>query len=63
MVYYPIPLSKQKAYKKFNLKGQRLQSSIFLTKNVLSLPMHPYLTVSQQNKIIKNIKDFYKNFS
>lgn len=63
MVYYPIPLSKQKAYKKFNLKGQRLQSSIFLTKNVLSLPMHPYLTVNQQNKIIKYIKGFYKNYS
>ncbi len=62
MVYYPVPLSKQNAYKKFNLTEQDLENSISLTKNVLSLPMHPYLSENEQNKVIKHINDFYKNF-
>ena len=40
-VYYPIPLSQQKAYRDF--PGVPTPVSEKLSKSVISLPMHPYL--------------------
>ena len=42
-VYYPIPLNEHKPYKDYPVSKAGLKISYELSKNVLSLPMHPYL--------------------
>ena len=50
MVYYPIPLNEQKAYK--HHPGAPTPVSARLSKSVISLPMHPYLEAAQQDAVI-----------
>ncbi|WP_455478119.1 DegT/DnrJ/EryC1/StrS family aminotransferase [Bartonella sp. B10] len=59
MVYYKTPLHKQPAYKHFPYVAGSLSVSESLANSVLSLPMHPYLTKSDQDMIIQRIRDFY----
>ena len=59
-VYYPIPLNKHKPYEKYPVSQEGLPVTIYLSKNVLSLPMHPYLTESQIIFIVKNIANAIK---
>ncbi len=49
-VYYPIPLSAQKAYREF--PGVPTPVSNALSNQVFSLPMHPYLDEATQDRII-----------
>ena len=52
MIYYPKPLHQQTAYKHFPLAGNGLPISERLAKEVLSLPMHPYLDEASQDRVI-----------
>lgn len=52
MIYYPIPLHQQQAYKHYPVEGGHLPISEQLCQTVLSLPMHPYLAEPTQEKII-----------
>ena len=47
-VYYPRPLHRQPAYAAYRLPGQDFAVAERLSAEVLSLPMHPYLTEAQQ---------------
>ena len=49
-VYYPIPLSKQRAYARY--PGAPTPVSEALCGQVVSLPMHPYLDEATQNRVI-----------
>jgi dTDP-4-amino-4,6-dideoxygalactose transaminase len=49
-VYYPVPLSKQKAYRHFPSAPTPVSER--LSQNVVSLPMHPYLDAATQDRII-----------
>lgn len=51
VVYYPKPLHQQSAYKNYP-RVMKLNVSEHLSENVLSLPIHPYLSNSSQHKII-----------
>ncbi len=51
VVYYPIPLSKQKAYAHYPSVPTPVSEA--LSKTVVSLPMHPYLEPDVQDRIIK----------
>ncbi|MDB9971281.1 DegT/DnrJ/EryC1/StrS family aminotransferase [Alphaproteobacteria bacterium] len=53
MVYYPVPMHMQKAYKKF-YRG-RLINSEKLAQEVFSLPMYPDMSNEDQEYIIENI--------
>jgi len=55
-VYYPLPLHQQIAYKNFPTSSQGLPVSESLSKRVFSLPMHPYLSEDDQDKIIAAIQ-------
>ena len=57
MVYYPIPIHKQKAY----MNNQILVNTERLTGEVISLPIHTELENSNQQYIIQNIVDYFKN--
>ena len=53
MVYYPVPMHLQKAYKDF-YKG-KLENSEKLSKEVFSIPMYPDMIIEDQKYIIDNI--------
>lgn len=55
-IYYPIPLHRQVAYKGFPTAPDRLPVSAQVAKEVLSLPMHPYLTEADQDMIIDMVR-------
>jgi dTDP-4-amino-4,6-dideoxygalactose transaminase len=52
VIYYPVPLHKQNAYKDFPSDPAGLPVSDDLASRVISLPMHPYLEAGVQEKII-----------
>ena len=51
MIYYPRGMHSQAAYSEFNLTDDRYQKTIYATKHVLSLPMHPYLKEDAIDKV------------
>ncbi|MEG1646986.1 MAG: DegT/DnrJ/EryC1/StrS family aminotransferase, partial [Clostridia bacterium] len=55
MVYYPIPMHKQTAYKGYNFNLEDLKTSEELAKCVMSIPMHPYLNDTEQSLIIESL--------
>lgn len=60
MVYYPIPLHKQIVYKDYDFNIEDLKVSEKLSRCVLSLPMHPYLTEEQVDRICDEILNLIK---
>ena len=51
-IYYPTPLHRQTGYRHFHLDGQPLVRTERLCEQVLSLPMHPYLTEDETERVI-----------
>jgi dTDP-4-amino-4,6-dideoxygalactose transaminase len=51
-VYYPRPLHRQSAYRHCPMAGGRLPVAEQLSRQVLSLPMHPYLASETQARIV-----------
>ncbi len=60
MIYYPIPIHKQRAFKFYVGNNISLPISEKLCEEVISLPMHTELDDSLQEYIIKSIKSFFK---
>ena len=60
MIYYPLPLHHQEAYKDMAVIVGGLKNSVELSGRVLSLPMHTELTEEQLHYICKAIKAFYR---
>ncbi|MGC6413898.1 MAG: DegT/DnrJ/EryC1/StrS family aminotransferase [Bacteroidia bacterium] len=59
MVYYPLPLHKQKAYRQFIKEGAEYPVSTSLCASVLSLPMHTHLASEEQDFIVSKIQSFF----
>lgn len=59
MIYYPVPLHLQNAYKSWGYKAGDFPVSEQLSTEVLSLPMHTELTEEQLNYITDSIKSFF----
>ena len=58
MIYYPVPLHKQKAYLKKNNEQQAFPVTEGLSKTVLSLPIHTEITKEEQEFIVSWINEF-----
>ena len=56
MIYYPIPIHKQKPYR----NNQILKNTEILSKEVISLPIHTELEASNQEYIIDNVLKYFK---
>ena len=56
MIYYPIPIHKQKAYR----NNQVLENTDILSDEVISLPIHTELENSNQDFIIDNLIKYFK---
>jgi len=51
-IYYPIPLHRQQAYKHYPVGKGGVAASDRLASEVISLPMHAYLDVATQDRVI-----------
>lgn len=56
MVYYPIPLHKQKVYEGYNFNLSNLTKSAELCEKVMSIPMHPYLKEKDIELVVTEIR-------
>lgn len=56
-VYYPKPLHRQPAYEHHPVAGNGLPVSERLAREVVSLPMHPYLDHATQDRIVSAVRD------
>lgn len=54
MVYYPIPMSAQTAFKEYH-RYVLTPNAETLSGSVLSLPMHPYLTREEIRQVVENL--------
>jgi len=62
MVYYPRPMHKQKAYKKYYNGNIPLSGSNYLAKQVFSIPIYPDMDEKEQNYIIDAILDIVNQY-
>lgn len=58
MIYYPVPMHEQPAYRNDRFGPGSFPVAEHLSRSVLSLPMHTELTVQQQDFIIATISKF-----
>lgn len=58
MIYYPVPAHRQKMFEVFGGNLTELPVTDWLTKRVISLPIHTELDDEQQDFIIKRVLDF-----
>lgn len=59
MIYYPVPLNQQEAFKKISRVIGNLAVSTSLCQSVLSLPIHTEMEERTQDHIISTIQEFY----
>lgn len=59
-IYYPIPMHRQTAFSYLNLDDNRCPISDQLADTVISLPIHPYLSETDQDRICAAVRDFLK---
>ncbi|MFC6448004.1 DegT/DnrJ/EryC1/StrS family aminotransferase [Shinella zoogloeoides] len=57
-VYYPIPMHRQTGYRQYPVAPGGLPISDKLAREVISLPMHPYLDTDTQDRIISAARAF-----
>ena len=60
MIYYPIPLYRQEAFRKYFNMDSKLENTEFLAENVISLPVHTEIENSNQDYIIEKVINFFK---
>lgn len=58
MIYYPRPMSRQKAFQEMDCVKTELKVSGKLCGRILSLPLHPYIGQSEQETVGNCIKTF-----
>ncbi|MEL5993081.1 DegT/DnrJ/EryC1/StrS family aminotransferase [Hymenobacter segetis] len=61
MIYYPLPVHAQAAYAYLGYRAGQFPVAERLCEAVLSLPIHPLLTVEQQEYVIGRVGAFFGN--
>ena len=59
MIYYPLPLQEQEAFKPITRAAEKLTIAKNIACSVLSLPVHTELTHEIQNEVLNAIKNFF----
>ena len=57
LIHYPIPVHKQKCYPEYN--SILLPKTENFSKNILSLPINPFVSEQEVQFIVNTIKSFY----
>lgn len=58
LVHYPIPLHRQHAFAEFD--PDPCPNAERLCSQALSLPMHPFLSVTDQEQVIDGVRSFFR---
>jgi dTDP-4-amino-4,6-dideoxygalactose transaminase len=61
MIYYPIPLHHQKAFRSISRCSEDLAVTERLCASVISLPIHTEMTTKVQDEIIQGVTEFFKD--
>lgn len=59
MIYYPLPLQEQEAFKPITRAAEDLTISKDIAYSVLSMPVHTEMTKSIQDEVIGKVIDFF----
>lgn len=59
MIYYPLPLQEQEAFKPITRSAEELSISKDIAYSVLSLPIHTEMTTNMQDIIMNSIFDYF----
>jgi dTDP-4-amino-4,6-dideoxygalactose transaminase len=59
-IYYPVPMHRQECFGGLPSAGARLPNAERLASEVLSVPIYPELTRTQQDEVIDAISDFVR---
>jgi dTDP-4-amino-4,6-dideoxygalactose transaminase len=59
-IYYPLPLHLQPAFSYLGYHENQLPFSEAASRQVLSLPVYPELSGSQQQRVVNGVADFYR---
>jgi dTDP-4-amino-4,6-dideoxygalactose transaminase len=57
-IHYPVPLHMQKAYANYGYKLGDFPVTERIAAEIVSLPMFPQLTETQQRRVVENVKEF-----
>ncbi len=60
-IYYPVPLHLQPCFEYLGYKKGAFPESEKAAEEVLSLPVYPELTRTQQDEVIEAVHDFYRH--
>lgn len=60
MIYYPLPLQEQEAFKSITRSAEDLNVAKDIAYSVLSLPVHTEMTHEIQDMVLNAITEFYK---
>ena len=55
-IYYPKPVHQQTAYRHYPVAGNGLPVSDAIAREVIALPMHPYLDAATQDRIVAAVR-------
>ncbi len=59
-IHYPIPIYKQKAYKKYQFRNNNFPNADYQAKNLISFPCDQHLNKKQLDYIINTVANFYE---
>lgn len=59
-IYYPVPIPKQKAFQPLHVKGS-WKNATEISKNVLSLPVHPGIARNELDRVVKAMLNLYED--
>ena len=57
MIYYPKPMHRQQAFADLSFRDEDYKNTNQLCETVLSLPMHPYLSEEEIERVVYVIKN------
>lgn len=59
LVHYPTPVFRQKAYRFLGYRDTDLPVTARLAHEVLSLPLHPEMTIAEVDAVCRTVRKFY----
>lgn len=59
IIHYPVPPHKQKAFSDIGLNNISLPITENMSKEIISLPIGPHLSIKNAESIVKSIKESF----
>jgi dTDP-4-amino-4,6-dideoxygalactose transaminase len=56
-VHYPVPVHRTEAWQKLGLESGSFPVAEAASRRILSLPLYPHITVSQQEHVVASLRN------